>query len=81
MKRLFKSKKAFVAGAAIPSPNAKIIFTKAPFMQYEQLLLHKNSRQYLGKLKVSKKILGMGAQKNTYTKNMRNKYRAKLIKY
>ena len=81
MKRLFESKKAFVAGAAISSPDAKIIFTKTPVMQYKQLLLLKNFRQYLETIMVSKKILGMGAQKNTCTKNIRNKYRARLIKY
>ena len=51
------------AGSAIPSPDAKIIFAKAPFIQYEQLLLDKNFRQYLETRMVSKKILRMGAQK------------------
>ena len=41
MKKLFQSKKVMAAGSAIPSPDAKIIFTKAPFIQYEQLLLDK----------------------------------------
>ena len=46
------------------SPDAKIIFAKAPFIQYEQILLDKNCRQYLGKIMVSKKkIMRMGVQK------------------
>ena len=32
MKRLFESRKVFVSTAIIPSPDAKIIFTKAPFI-------------------------------------------------
>ena len=49
-------------------PDAKIIFTKAPFIQYEQILLDKNFRQYVETLKVSKKILRMGAQKTPIRK-------------
>ena len=75
MKKLFESKKLTAAGSAIPSPDAKIIFTKAPFIQYEQLLLDKNFRQYLETIVVSKKILRMGAQKTpiqkTYEINIR----------
>ena len=60
MKKLFESKtKVTMVGA----PDAKIIFTKAPFIQYEQILLDKNFRQYLETIMVSKKILGMGVQK------------------
>ena len=51
------------AGSPIPSPDAKIILRKAPFIQYEQLLLDKNFKQYLKTIMVSKKILCMGAQK------------------
>ena len=47
MKKLFELKKVTAAGSAIPSLGAKIIFTKALFIQYEQLLLDKNFRQYL----------------------------------
>ena len=36
MKKLFESKKVLESLAAIPTPDAKIIFTKAPFIQYEQ---------------------------------------------
>ena len=49
--------------AAIPAQNAKIIFAKARFIQYEQILLDKNFRQYLETIMVSKKILRMGAQR------------------
>ena len=63
MKRLFESKKVLAAGSAVPSPDAKIIFTKATFIQYEQILQDKNFRQYLETIMVSKKILRIGAQK------------------
>ena len=56
------------ASSAIPSPNPKIIFTKASFIQYEQLLLDKNFRQYLETIMVSKTILRMGAQKTPIQK-------------
>ena len=61
MKRLFESRKLHGSTAAIPAPNAKIIFTKAPFIQFEQILLHKNFGQDLETIMVSKKILRMGA--------------------
>ena len=63
MKRLFESKKVLATGSAVPSPDAKIIFTKATFIQYEQILQDKNFRQYLETIMVSKKILRIGAQK------------------
>ena len=47
MKRLFESRKVLATGTAIPVPDAKIIFTKAPYIQYEQILLDKSFRQYL----------------------------------
>ena len=64
MKNLFESKKVYASGATtLSSPDAKIIFMKAPFIQYEQILLDKNFRQYLETIMVSKKILRMGVQK------------------
>ena len=63
MKKLFELKKVTAAGSVIPSLDAKIIFTKALFIQYEQLLLDEIFRQYLETIMVSKKILRMGAQK------------------
>ena len=35
MKKLFESRKVRAAGANIPSPDVKIIFTKASFIQYK----------------------------------------------
>ena len=56
------------ANATIPEVDAEIIFTRAPFVQYEQILLDKNFRQHLEKIMVSKKILRMGAQKTLIQK-------------
>ena len=63
MDKLFESRKVLAAGVAIPSADAQIIFTKAPFIQYEQILLDQNFRQHLETIIVSKKILRMGAQR------------------
>ena len=67
MKELFKSKKLYGATDTFQtSPDAKIIFTKAPFIQYKQILLDKNFIQYLQTIMVSKKILRMGVQKHPF---------------
>ena len=55
MKRLFNSRKVLAVGTAIPAPDAKIIFTKALYLQYEQILQDKNFKQYLETITVSKK--------------------------
>ena len=68
LKKLFESKNALAAGSGLPPPDAKITFMKAPFIQYEQLLLYKNFRQYLETIIVSKKILCMRAQKTPIQK-------------
>ena len=68
MKRLFESRKVLATGTAIPAPDGKIIFTKAPYIQYEQILLDKYFRQYLETIMVSKKILRMGTQKTPLQK-------------
>ena len=68
MKKLFESRKVQASGTAISVPDAKIIFTKAAFIQYEQMLLEKNFRQYLETIMVSKKILRMGTQKTPIQK-------------
>ena len=47
MNKLFESRKLLAAGTDIPAADAQIIFTRAPFVQYEQILLDKNFRQYL----------------------------------
>ena len=62
MKKVFESKKVLASTASIPTTDVKIIFTKAPFIQYEQLLLNKNYRQCLETIMVSKKVLRMGAR-------------------
>ena len=68
MKRLFERRKVLTLGAALPTPESKIIFTKALYIQYEQILLDKNFRQYLETIMISKKILRMGAQKTSIQK-------------
>ena len=55
MERLFESRKALANNAKIPAVDAEIIFTRAPFIQYEQILLDKNFRQHLETIMVSKK--------------------------
>ena len=70
MEKLFESRKVLAANAAISEVDAEIIFTRAQFVQYEQILLDKNFRQHLETIMVSKKILRMGAQRNTDTKNV-----------
>ena len=52
MKKLFEYKKKVTTVAA---SNAQIIFTKVPFIKYEQFLLDKNFRQYLETIMVYKK--------------------------
>ena len=69
VKKLFQLKKKVIA---IGVPDAKITFTKPSFLQYEQFLLDKNFRQYLETIMVSKKMLKMCVQKNTYPKHIRN---------
>ena len=66
MKRL---KKVFASTATAPNPDAKIIFIKAPFIQYEQLLADKIFSQYLERITVSKKILRMGEEKHQHKKH------------
>ena len=63
MDKLFEPKKVLALTESIPEADAEIIFTRAPFIQYEQILLDKNFRQHLETIMVSKKILRMGAQK------------------
>ena len=69
MKRLFESRKVLAASTtSTPKPDAEIIFTRAPFIQYEQILLDKNFRQHLETIMVSKKIIRMGAQETPIPK-------------
>ena len=63
MDKVSKSRKVLAANTAIPDVDAEILFTSAPFVQYEQILLDKNFRQHLETIMVSKKILRTDAQK------------------
>ena len=63
MDKVSKSRKVLAANTAIPDVDAEILFTRAPFVQYEQILLDKNFRQHLETIMVSKKILRTDAQK------------------
>ena len=65
---MFESRKALANNSAIPAMDAEIIFTRAPFVQYKQILLDKNFRQHLETIMVSIKILRMGAQKTPIQK-------------
>ena len=77
--KLFESKKLLAAGVAIPTEDEQIIFTKAPFIQYEEILLDKNFRQYLETIMVAKKLLkmlqktysGWELKKHSYKKHMK----------
>ena len=68
MDKLFESRKSLATTAKITNVDAEIIFTKVPFVQYEQMLLDKNFRQHLETILVSEKILRMGAQKRPIQK-------------
>ena len=68
MDKLFESRKSLTTTAKITNVDAEIIFTKVPFVQYEQILLDKNFRQHLETILVSEKILRMGAQKRPIQK-------------
>ena len=69
MNKLFESRKVLASTTTtIPPVDAEIIFTRAPFIQYQQILLDKNFRQHLETIMVSKKILKMGAQKTPLQK-------------
>ena len=68
MKKLFEPRQVLMTGSAIPTPDVKIIFTKVPYIQYEQIFVDKNFRQYLEMIMVSKKIIRMGSQKTPLQK-------------
>ena len=66
---MFESRKVLASSTtSAPAPDAEIIFTREPFIQYEQILLDKNLRQHLENIMVSKKIIRMGAQKTPIQK-------------
>ena len=67
MKKLLKSKKNVTN---IGAPDEQIVFLKAPFLQYKQILLTiKNFWQYLETILISSKLLRMGIQKTLHQKN------------
>ena len=69
MNKLFESREVYaITVKTTPDADAEIIFTRAPFVQYEQILLIKNFRQHLETIMVSKKIIRMGAQKTPIQK-------------
>ena len=68
MDKLFESRKVLAANSAIPDADAEIIFTRAPFIQYQQFLLNKHFRQHLKTIMISKIILRTGAQKTPIQK-------------
>ena len=71
---MFESRKVLASSTtSAPAPDAEIIFTRAPFIQYEQILLDKNLRQHLENIMVSKKIIRMGAQKTPIQKTYKIK--------
>ena len=69
MEKLFESRKPLAANATVPEADAQIIFTRAPFIQHEQIVLDKNFRQHLETIMASKKIFRMGAQKTPIQKS------------
>ena len=69
MAKLFESKKLLSSTTTTAlDPDVDILFTRAQFIQYEQILLDKNFRQHLETIMVSKKIIRMGAQKTPIQK-------------
>ena len=53
---------------AIGAPDAQIVFVRVPYLQYEQILVTKNFRQYLDTIMLSSRVLRTGIQKNPYQK-------------
>ena len=48
---------------AIGAPDAQVDFVRAPYLQYEQILITKNFRQYLETIMPSLEVLRMRIQK------------------
>ena len=59
----------FQPDAIPPTPDVQIVLLKAPMIQYEQLTLDTNFRQYLETMLFSAKVLRMGVQKTPYQKS------------
>ena len=71
MDKLFESRNVLAANTAIPDVDAEILFTRAPFVQYEQILVDENFRLHLETIMVSKKIVRMVLRKHQYKKHMK----------
>ena len=50
------------------TPDMQIIFLKFPFIQYEQILLSKNFKEYRKTIMLSSKVLRISIQKTPYGK-------------
>ena len=69
MKKLFESNKNLIGNPKSgKAADIQIVLLKAPMMQYEQLTLDTNFRQYLETILFSAKVLRMGVQKTPYQK-------------
>ena len=53
---------------AIGAPDAQIVFVRVPYLQYEQILLTTNFRQYLETIMLSSRVLKTEIQKTTNQK-------------
>ena len=53
-------KTSFSTKTRIGAPDLQIAFARALFIQYSQILLTKNFRQYLERIMLSSKVLHMG---------------------
>ena len=58
----------FEPDAIPPTPDVQVVLLKALMIQYEQLPLDTNFRQYLETILFSAKVLRMGVQKTPYQK-------------
>ena len=65
IKKLFELKKKVTV---IFGPDTQIVFERAPFVQYSQILPMKSFRQYLETIMLSSKVLRMGIPKTLYQK-------------
>ena len=68
MKELFESKKKVTT---IGASDSKTIFARVSFLQYEQVFLDKNFRQYLQTFMMSKKSYGWVFKKHQFRKHMK----------
>ena len=65
LKKLFETNKKV---ANIGTTDEQIVLLKAPYFQYEKIILAKNFRQYLESILFLAKVLRMGLQRTPYLK-------------